>query len=197
MNNFNFIAPFYDFLAGLVFGQNIRRATCFFLHKIEEGDRVLVIGGGAGRILTKLPLCGEVTYLERSPKMLALAKARRTNQLVNFVNEDFFNFQTTQTYDFVICPFFLDCFSSASLTEILLRIRTILRKEGHLIVTDFQPGTNSLLLSFMHFFFRIFASLESRELEDIHHFVVQSGFDAEIEEFFHKKMIFSRVYRNL
>ena len=197
MNNFNFIAPFYDSIAKIVFGQSIKRATHHFLTDIGRNDRVLVIGGGTGRLLSELPETGSITYLEKSSKMLSLAKARKASQTINFVNADFFDFNSSQTFDAVICPFFLDCFSQVHLVEVLSNIHEILRKDGQLIVTDFQQGKSPVLMKLMHLFFRVVSSLNAKRLEDIHHFVLKSGFKVEKEEFFHKKMIFSRVYRNL
>ncbi|MEP5611821.1 MAG: class I SAM-dependent methyltransferase [Cyclobacteriaceae bacterium] len=197
MNNFDFVAPFYDRLADLVFGDAIEKSATYFLDEIEEGANVLIVGGGTGKILDSLPKCKQVTYLEKSSKMIVRAKRKAPDQAVKFVEMDFLDFETNEQYDFVICPFFLDCFDENSLTKVLERISQSLRTNGGLMVSDFHSKTESTLITLMHYFFRIFSSLESKKLKDIHCFITQSQFQSEKEEFFHQNMIFSRLYRNL
>lgn len=197
MNNFDFVAPFYDSLARLIFGDALERSAIHFLDEIGETANVLIVGGGTGKILTSLPKCDQTTYLEKSSKMIARAKRKAPNGAVRFVEMDFLDFETTTRYDFVICPFFLDCFDDVGLAKILERIHQLLRNNGRLIVTDFQSKPESTLMKSMHYFFRAFSSLESKKLNDIHQFITQSEFQTEKEEFFYKNMIFSRLYRNL
>ncbi len=197
MNNFNFIAPFYDRLARLVFGDSIEEATKHFLNEIQEDSEVLILGGGTGKILTQFPSCKQVTYLEKSKEMLSRAKAHKADLNVDFIKEDFLTFDSKRTYDFVICPFFLDCFHEKHLTEALDKIHKIIKLNGKLVVIDFQPNKMQLLMRLMHLFFSVFASLESKKLKNINRFTLQNRFEIEKEEFFHKNMIFSRLYRNL
>ncbi|MEP1095013.1 MAG: methyltransferase [Cyclobacteriaceae bacterium] len=197
MNNFDFVAPFYDWLAMLVFGETIERSTSHYLSEIGKDANILIVGGGTGNILKSLPKCNQITYLEKSVKMMTRSKRKARNRAMQFVEMDFLDFETTDRYDFLICPFFLDCFQEATLTEVLNRIKQLLRYNGRLIVSDFQSKPEPTLFKFMHYFFRIFSSLESKKLKDIHQFIIQREFQTEKEEFFHKNMIFSRVYRNL
>ena len=65
------IAPFYDFLARVVFGHDFQLSKKHFLDKIEIGDSVLIIGGGiSGLSCAKaLELKGfEVTLCEQTPE---------------------------------------------------------------------------------------------------------------------------------
>ncbi len=197
MNNFNFIAPFYDRLARLVFGSSIEDATNFYLGEIKENSDVLFLGGGTGRVLLAMPVCKSITYLEKSGRMILRAKTKKVDARIEFVEDDFLKFHSQRSYDIVICPFFLDCFNDEHLANAIGQINTLVKKDGKLLVTDFQSTNGNWLIRFMHLFFRAFASLESKKLKNIHHFILQNRFETEKEEFFHKNMIFSRVYRNL
>lgn len=197
MNNFDLIAPFYDRLAGLVFKGAIYEASHHLVGEIAKEDHVLVLGGGTGKILDKLPFCKKVDFLDKSSKMIEIAKKRKSSNPVYFVHEDFLSYSCEGQYSIVICPFFLDCFGHEKLGYILKKIKRILKPGGKLMVTDFQSTRKSLLMVTMHLFFRFFASLESKSLKNIHESVLQSGFKMEKEVFFYKNLIFSRIYRNL
>ena len=196
MNNFNFVAPFYDSLVSLVFGQQIEKASDFFLGDIK-GQKVLVFGGGTGKILEALDKSNEVTYIEKSAKMIDIAQ-RRSMGNVSFLNQDALLFSSSDDFDVVVCPFFLDCFNDKNLDSLITSIKRIMAYNGKLIVSDFQrTNSNGLLIWIMHLFFRVFSGLESKKLVNIHSRIVKKGLILENEEFFHKNMIFSRVYGNL
>ena len=75
--SFDFIAPFYDLLARLVFGRAISRSQTRFLLEIPSGAKVLILGGGTGWILLDIfrqANPSEVLYLEASSHMLAKAQ---------------------------------------------------------------------------------------------------------------------------
>jgi ubiquinone/menaquinone biosynthesis C-methylase UbiE len=52
--NFDFIAPYYDFLSKLIFGKRLRIAQTSLLSKIPRHQRILLVGGGTGWILPEL-----------------------------------------------------------------------------------------------------------------------------------------------
>lgn len=198
VNNFDFIAPFYDQLAKLVFGKALLQAQLIHLTQIEENDHVLILGGGTGRILEQFPICNQIDFVEKSKKMIMLAKKRMVKRHIDFKYCDFFEYKPNRKYDIVICPFFLDCFNQEQLEEVLNKIKLMLSKNGHLLVADFRSTkSNRWILRIMHLFFRLFANLEARYLLDIHQMVISAGFEVEKEKFLHRKQLFSRLYRNL
>ncbi|MEQ9402586.1 MAG: class I SAM-dependent methyltransferase [Cyclobacteriaceae bacterium] len=197
MNDFNVIAPIYDRLAGFVFGDSIEKATSHFLSEIQANDKVLVLGGGTGKLLEIIPECGEIAFLDKSKSMITRARKRRCKNQVAFVREDFLQYRNASEWDVVICPFFLDCFDARHLRLAMEKITNSLTIGGRLIISDFQETRSLALFRFMHFFFRLFARLESKKLKNIHQHILEKGFTVEKEEFYHKKIIFSRVYRNL
>lgn len=193
MNNFNLLAPVYDSLAGLVFGQTLYEAGVHFLAEIPAGSSVLVLGGGTGKLLSKLKKC-EVVFVEKSSKMLNMAQERTEKEHVIFVNADFLEWQSDQQFDAVICPFFLDVFSEDRLRSALNKIHALLKLDGHLIIADFGKTNvwqHRLLLHVMHLFFWIFSSLESKKLKPIKEYIIAAGFQLEEERDWYKGLIFS------
>lgn len=197
MNNFNFVAPFYDTLVRLVFGRTIERATFTHLDLIKENSKVLVLGGGTGNFLHKLPQCKSVLFIDSSDKMINRAKSRKGASQTKFLVADAVKVELSMTFDVVICPFFLDCFDETTLATLIDKIEKCLTTSGKLVVIDFQGRDSALLVKAMHLFFRLFANLESKRLLNINDFILKKQFSVESEEFFHKNLIFSRVYGNL
>lgn len=198
LNDFDFVAPFYERLASLVFGKALIHAQITHLSEIKEDDNVLILGGGTGEILDHIPICENIDYVEKSHLMIRRAKSRLVNRPVNFIQEDFLIFHSERKYDVIICPFFLDCFEESNLKQAIGKCKHHLKSGGKLIIIDFESGqTNSFLLRLMHLFFRLGAQLESRKLKNIHNHVLSIDFKLLEEKFSHRNQLFSRLYRNL
>ena len=198
VNDFNFLAPYYDGISRLVFGDKLPRAQTHFLNRIAQEDAVLIIGGGTGRLLEHVPPCKSIGFVEKSAKMIKRASRRGGVQKVEFIEQDFMYFDTSKEYDTIICPFFLDCLAAEELEVVLGKIKSLLNPRGSLVVVDFQQTkSNKFQLTLMHLFFRIFAGLGSKSLLNIHEIVSTHGFNMTEEKFFHRNRLFSRLYRNL
>ena len=204
-NNFDGVAWCYDWLASCIFGNAIKKAQISHLHNIEGQKSVLILGGGTGYILETLLEINpglEITYLEKSKRMITKSMDRvhpeRQNKLV-FANEELEEWKSDQTYDIVICPFFLDVFNEENLTSnIIPKIRNLLKPGGNLLVSDFQHSEKRFwhqpLMTFMHLFFRITCRLESQQLSDIRHHLNAAGFNEKTKMIFFSGMIFSSSY---
>ncbi|MEM0938526.1 MAG: methyltransferase domain-containing protein [Bacteroidota bacterium] len=198
INQFNSIAPYYDFLSRLVFGKKILESQIHFIKKIKKNDNILILGGGTGHLLSYFPKGSQIDYLEKSEKMIQYAEKRKRGLSIRFLHFDFLRFKSDHRYTVVICPFFLDCFRLKNLNLAIEKIKSLLQPHGLLIVTDFEKSqTNKPLSFFMHLFFKLFVNLESKNLKSIHLIISKEGFRVTDEKFFYRKMIFSRVYRNL
>ena len=197
-NNFNLIAPYYDRIARLVFGDGILESQKRLIDELEEAGELLILGGGTGQVLSAVPLGCSITYIEKSEKMLQIALRKAPALSIEFINRDFLEWETDKTYDFLFCPFFLDCFNHSNLSYVLSKCKKLLKTDGRLLVADFDySNTNRLLNVLMHFFFKVFASLESNKLKNIDAEIQKKGFLLQKEDFFVRGMIFSRIYRNL
>lgn len=170
-NQYDLVAPFYDALAKLIFGEKLLKAQIHYLGEMKSSDRVLIVGGGTGRIL-KHPSFLHVKcidYVELSAKMMLEARQNAGNlETVRFLEIDFF--QHHGEYDFIICNFFLDCFNEHYLSLAIRKLHGLLSQNGTLLVTDFKPSTNrrnKLLVSLMIIFFRLTTRLQAPKLQDI------------------------------
>lgn len=198
VNDFDRIASFYDRLAKWVFGNSILKSQTIFFHLLTKESDVLILGGGSGQLLESMPLVRSIDYVEKSRKMIELARKKHTKSSVTFLNSDFFDWEVEKKYDFIVCPFFLDCFNEINLRKVVEKIKIYLNPIGMIWVADFDSkSTSRTLSSLMHFFFRIASNLEAKKLKDINHEILLQGFEVKDEKFFHQNTIFSRVYRNL
>lgn len=197
MNNFNFIAPFYDKLASLVFGNTLFESQIYFLTEIKASYKVLIIGGGSGKLLTKISNCESITFLEKSEKMIGLAKKINSNKSIIWLNEDFLRCNLAKKFDLIICPFFLDAFDEGNLEIVISKIKNLLFEDGKLIVTDFQitKKWHSILVKLMYLFFRILTNYNGKKLINFSDYLVRQGFSIDKKKSFYSENIFSGVFR--
>jgi len=190
-NNFNRIAWAYDSLVKITFGSRLWQAQRAHLEKIAEGDSVLVVGGGSGRILNWIK-AEKIDFLELSHSMIRKASKRGDSQIIH---GDFFSI-SLQTYDWVIFPFFLDCFADNRIKDALVKAKAILNEDGGLIVTDFeiQNKRQKLLTRLMIVFFRLTTALEAKNLSPIRQIIGNTEFQCTSSEQFLNGFIFSEIY---
>src|SRR5690554_1216795 len=71
------IASYYDFLSQAL-GKPYRESKTLFLEMLEEGDKVLYLGGGTGRnlpvILERIGESGKIIYIEAASRMIEQAE---------------------------------------------------------------------------------------------------------------------------
>ncbi len=200
-NNFNFIAPFYDSLARLVFGKSIRQAQLTFLSEVEEGDEVLILGGGTGKILTALDNLNrkiQITYIDKSAKMIELSQRRGPfkNLTVQYICGDH-TLISDKKYDVIITQFFLDVFDRSNLEGVVDCLYRSLKMSGYWIYADFINSDlprHRLLLKLMHLFFRLTANLQSMQLLDHQKTLENHGLKIMSKKYFYKSMIVSALF---
>lgn len=195
--NFNCIASSYDWLAHLSFGSTWRQIQYSPIDFLEGVEQILIVGGGTGMLLERLPKGKKVVFLERSGEMIKRAKQRSTNTVVEFEQADIFEWYTERKFDAIILPFVLDCFDAPGVQQMLRKARQHLVVGGQLIVVDFQRGSRwqNTLVRRMYRFFRLVANLQTSRLPAIPSLLVAEGFVLEGERLFFKGWIFSRSYR--
>lgn len=195
-NEFDRIAPYYDLIGKIVFGNILYESSRCFLSELKPG-KTLILGAGTGRILDDFPPGCEILYLEKSARMISKARSRNLKG-IKFVKGDFLQTELKAEYTNIVCPFFLDVFGKEELMLALDRIGSILSKEGQLFVADFQHSNTLLhrfLLWVMHRFFSITVNLQSTSLQSIHQGLIQRGYIAKQEKLFRNGFIFSRIYQ--
>lgn len=181
MSNFDRIAPYYDTLAGWVFGDQIRKAQTAFLHLIPKGGSVLILGGGTGWILTEIMLkcqARKIVYVEPSGEMIRLAR-QSIQQVdlppvsVTFIQGTIEDLDPADHFDCLLSPFVLDLFEPPELKKVCARLQRSLRAGGHWVYADFCLPNNwkrpfaQLLIRLMYAFFRLTSQLKTRQLADV------------------------------
>lgn len=174
INNYDAVSRYYDGLGLLVFGGTLMRSQSYFLPLIPAGSRILLVGGGTGKILERLTEIHSqglhITYVEISEKMLFRARRRNLgNNDVDFVHAAIQDYRNEGLFDVVITPFLFDNFLPENAVYIQQKIGGMLRSEGFWLYTDFVPhakGWKRWLLQSMYRFFGTMAQVETRELPD-------------------------------
>jgi tRNA (cmo5U34)-methyltransferase len=177
--DFGPVARIYDALAGLAFGGALRRAQRATLAAgLPPGPapRVLVLGGGAGWVLSEIwrqrPQA-QVLYLEVSAAMLARTRARLrrhpapTGAAVELRQGTEAALRPDEQFEAVVTFFVLDCFTAAALPGALARLHTARAPGAPWLVTDFRParrGWRRWLLRAMYWFFGITVGLRAQQL---------------------------------
>lgn len=192
MASFNLIAPIYDRLVWVVFGMVLWKAQKHHLTKIKANDSVLILGGGTGKILKDVQ-SNAITFVDSSSKMIDLAQR---NGKAEFVQMDYLKPELDQKFDWVICPFFLDCFKEQNLTLVLEKIKLNLHETGRLIVVDFLPqkGIRKFMIWIMILFFKLFSRLDASRLLDLRKYVSNAGFRPSDQASFPNGWVFSDIY---
>ncbi|WP_255474026.1 class I SAM-dependent methyltransferase [Pontibacter qinzhouensis] len=206
---FDRIAPFYDVLAGLVFGNELQQAQNALLPFVQAKQRVLIIGGGSGKLLEQMlrtcqPL--QVLYLEASPVMLRLAQQRfakleAAGATVEFRLGTEAALQETELFDTIITPFLLDLFPPHRLQGLMSRLARSLDQNGQWLFTDFWPVATpapwwqQVLLKSMYIFFGIVSQVEARSLPDFKNHFEQLQLQEVYTKPFLKGLVQTKVFR--
>ncbi|MDN5212680.1 class I SAM-dependent methyltransferase [Fulvivirgaceae bacterium BMA12] len=208
VNEYNKLAPYYDFLARMVFGKRLLRAKLHFLHLLPEHAKICIIGGGTGHVLQQLLKNNphtQIIYLEKSSKMIALARQKLNQNMltqVRFVEGDVSNLAEEEKYDVIITNFFLDQFSERRLTILMKSLNSRLQAGGLWLFTDFVLTKRSKnywwqfpLVKFMFAFFKLTVNIESNKLLEFNLFFQALGLEINNEQYFLKKLLVTRIYK--
>ncbi len=185
---FDRLARPYRWLEYAAFGRGLLRCRYDLLPWLADARRVLTVGEGDGRFVAELvrrfPEI-KVDCVEASEAMIARAQSRLpkganvTFRHANALKLDF----SKGEYDAVVTCFFLDCFKSETLTELMPRMAGSLQPCGNWLVAEFGQPTCGLAawhargwLAAMYFFFRYATRLEARRLPDWESEMARIGF---------------------
>lgn len=173
--NYDTIASSYNWISELVFGKQLFLAKTHFIKRLPNLKRILVFGGGTGKLLA--PLCqafptAHIHFLEDSKEMVSNAQKTFPEQAkrIHFEQGDESKLGANQ-YDAVFTPFVLDVFENTRLTHTMGAINESLLPGGHWIHTDFYIDGSSqywqrVLVKIMYLFFAIVARQTNQKLPD-------------------------------
>jgi demethylmenaquinone methyltransferase/2-methoxy-6-polyprenyl-1,4-benzoquinol methylase len=148
-NNYDRIARWYGLLSHLYSLGQIRACKRSQTLAIAPGDRVLYTGAGGGEdALMAARIGAQVTVLDLSPRMVALAGARfrEAGLAVELLCGDVLEHGREGWYDVVVSNFFLNVFAEPVMEAVLRHLVRRLRPGGRLLIADFAPcGRNPAL----------------------------------------------------
>ncbi|MFY7889469.1 MAG: methyltransferase, partial [Spirosomataceae bacterium] len=173
--SFNTIAPFYDFLVRIVFQQKLQKAQESLLVQIPEKGHILILGGGAGWVLTRLVELKpkvSVVYVEVSEKMLTLSQQRWQKAggkgQVSFRLGDESVLGRAEKFDYMLVPFVFDLYETHYLKTVFIpNLCQHLAEGGVLGLVDFRETDKLLhrgLIGAMFLFFRHVSGLKATML---------------------------------
>lgn len=201
---FDWIAPYYDSIARLVFGSSIRRCQLQYLDRIPMASKVLILGGGTGWILTELlkinPTC-KVWYVEASGKMLEKAmtttKAPPTAQVffIHGTEKDLGKIADVR-FDAVITNFYFDLFTPTVLKSALDHITHSLNLGAKMLVSEFvqEKRWQRMLLFVMYRFFKWTCAVEASKLPGWQDQLMKHGFTERDSTMFYGRFMKSALY---
>ena len=180
MSGFDRVAPFYDRLKHLVFGDQLEGIESQLLNTLEgDADHVLIVGGGTGNLLPLVleKFNGEINYVESSQKMITRARARSGSSRVQFHHSRLQEFPLG-SYDIIITSFFLDVLEKKELEVQVKRLAEALRPSGKWLYADFdQPVrlSHKIILAAMLGFFRLFVGMNAVDLYNHSSLIINKG----------------------
>lgn len=183
-NNYDSIAGIYDFLGRMVYGNTLFRSQLVWLEHLPRNKRILVLGGGTGRILQPLLAQAQpekIVYVEKSLRMLEKSKRNlpagyeETVVFVHGTQADIVH----QQFDIVLTNYFFDQFTWWELARIFLETEKMLVPGGHWLWTDFvapRKWWQRLLLWLMQVFFRLTTRLPATEIYPLQELFGKRGY---------------------
>jgi ubiquinone/menaquinone biosynthesis C-methylase UbiE len=202
-NHYNFISPYYDHIASIIFRNKIFESQITFLNSIPNYSTILFIGGGSGKTLAKLlklkPNC-YIDYIDSSSKMIAKAKKYTSNN----GNVEFIvgteNSIPNKKYNVVLTFFFLDLFKEDKLQLIHKTLNDKLEKDGLWLISDFEltkKWWQKIIKFCMFSFLKICTNIESDKILNFKELFKRSFYQHLGSKYYFGKLIFSSIYSKI
>lgn len=209
---FNLLSPVYDFTSIIFFGKSLINSQTYFITKLKKVKSVLILGGGTGELLMKLmnyDIAEFYYYLDISERMIEKSKNRIFKKFPDKVGQVKFecgSYQKVSAYDsfdLIITPYILDCFSETEVREIILLLNNKLKDNGQWLFVDFNVSDNSvfatffskLIIKLLYSFFNVFCKLRVKQLPDFSICFSELKFEVVYQKYFLNGMLVSRVYQ--
>lgn len=122
--------------------ENFHADLSFYLERIKGSNTVLELGCGTGRLCRQLAATGaDITAIDLSPSMLRLAKLKAAPTNISYVCMDMTVLALSRQFDTVIIPYHtLNLLITVDkIKKCLKQIRTVLQKDGRLLLQLFIP----------------------------------------------------------
>lgn len=134
-------SAFYDSYPNSTVAADEAGFPAFWAH--VRGERVLEIGCGTGRHTVKLAAQGnDVTALDLSPGMLAVARTKPGLENVRFLETDLFAFVPEKPFEVIVAALVFE--HVADLQALFVRVATLLAPGGTLFFSEIHPARGKL-----------------------------------------------------
>jgi len=203
-NDYNKLAPFYDWLGHTLYFGAIERSQLAYLDAIPKGRRILFIGGGTGFLIDEvLETCrpSELIYIEKSAIMIHKSKKACKHDLkerVTFIHGTQEDLVDGEKYDAVLSFFFFDQFRFPTLSKIFLQLDSHLKPGGLWLWSDFIPPETwwqKILMRTMLLFFDLTTSLGTNRVYSVPEIIMKREYLLQQESFFYGGFIRSVVLK--
>jgi SAM-dependent methyltransferase len=180
--NCDLIAPHYWWIERLGMGRTLERRRRWFLPKLGNARRALVLGDGDGRFLRELLRRNSIVradYADLSRRMMELARQKAGDARVTYRQADARTLDLARgEYDLIATHFFFDCFERGELDALIARIANAAQPGAQWIVSEFRTQNIAarLLVSALYLFFAVTTGLKTRKLVDHRPIMQANGF---------------------
>jgi len=176
-DRYSLVAPYYDFLAKLVFGNDLKDLKTCFVKNLAQ-HKILIIGGGDGLDYQNFQsdLTGE--YWELSESMLRKAKKNLGQSQLTF-HLGKFKANPANQFDEIWLHFVLDTFSDEEIAPFLAEIKKSFRQNSKIYLVDFfkpQSSVHRVIHATMLAFFRILTQHQRKDVPDYDFAFRKAGF---------------------
>ncbi len=219
VTGFDRLAPHYRWMEALLAGSLLQRARTRWFEHLRGRRHLLIIGEGPGRTLEvirhRFPELS-VTVVEASAGMIAVAKRRLAQKQpgagnIRWIHADVRSWLAEKsarvdpgngtTFDAVLTPFLLDCFSPKDLEAIVAGIARQTSDGALWLLADFcvpargwRRSRARLVHGMMYAFFRIATRLDARQLTPPDEALLRAEFVLTQRALFNAELIHSDVW---
>ncbi|SFA91377.1 Ubiquinone/menaquinone biosynthesis C-methylase UbiE [Algoriphagus aquimarinus] len=196
-DHYSFLAPFYNHLTKLVFGDQLMLAKAHFVEELSS-KKILIIGGGDGLdyLGFQAQLSGE--YWEISHAMLSKAKVNLVKSSLTY-HLDFFQAEKGKLFDEVWLHFVLDTMKDEEIHSLLGEIRKSIKPAGRIYLSDFFAPKN-FYQRFMHrsmiTFFRLVTKHKRASIPDYEKIFLANNWKKNSEKKFLKGWVKAQIWQS-
>ena len=183
------IAGAYRWMEYAAFGNKLQQRRREFVDLAASARRVLLVGEGDGRFGEAARRHGCVAHIDcvdASAEMLRRAKSRicaAGQGTAEFHDMALPAKLPGKDYDLVVTNFFLDCFSTEELQDVVARIASAATRNATWVVSEFRLPERGwrraralAWLKTMYWFFGLATGLQTRRLPDHRRWLEREGF---------------------
>lgn len=195
-DNYSLLAPFYNLLTKLVFGEQLMLAKNHFVEDLSS-KKILIIGGGDGLDYQDFQsqLSGE--YWEISQAMLSKVKVNLAESDLTF-HLGFFQAEKGKLFDEVWLHFVLDTMKDEEIASLLGEIGKSFKPDGRIYIADFFAPKNlyqQFLNRSMITFFRIVTKHKRASIPDYEKIFLANNWKKNSEKEFMEGWVKAQVWK--